>query len=203
MPVPVPVSHGGEQDHQSSDEVFPTHPPLPPIVQVMARSDSPSSFDVAESRKRAHSSPLLIPRMMSDNESFSDLSTSDGDSSPPENDYGFQGRVISSSKSIPGSDNDLGDDFQNSVREPFAAYISKHNFSSDCTKELFKIFASAEGEGQPKAKHALVQTDRSITGEEVKFCVDLPVHTFDDFEKLEEELKESSEKRKVLVSKHS
>ena len=39
--------------------------------------------------------------------------------------------------------------------------------------------------------------------EDVKFCVDLPVHTFDDFEKLEEELKESKPKRRALVSKYT
>jgi hypothetical protein len=39
--------------------------------------------------------------------------------------------------------------------------------------------------------------------EEVHFCVELPVKTFEDFEKLEEELKESSRKRKLLVSRYS
>ena len=39
--------------------------------------------------------------------------------------------------------------------------------------------------------------------EEVKFFVDLPVQTFDDFEQLEDELKESSGTRKALVSKYT
>ena len=137
----------------------------------------------------------MVQNKMSDaDESFSDNPTSDGDSSPPKTDYGFQGRVISSSESSHASDNVLRNDFQIPVREQIPAYIGKHNFSVDHTKELLKIFASAGVQGIPKDK---------CTGEEVKFCVDLPVHTFDDLEKLEEELKESSEKRKVLVSKHS
>ena len=35
---------------------------------------------------------------------------------------------------------------------------------------------------------------------ERQFCVDLPVHTFEDFWKLEEELESNSRKRKALVS---
>ena len=38
--------------------------------------------------------------------------------------------------------------------------------------------------------------------DKVKFFVDLPVHTFEDFQKLEDDLKEKSGTRKALVSKH-
>lgn len=40
----------------------------------------------------------------------------------------------------------------------------------------------------------------SSAEDDVKFCVDLPVHTFEDFHKLEDELEASSAKRKALVS---
>ena len=179
---------------ESSDEDFGTHPPPPPPVRVMPRPDSPSSSDegageaelVADPIQRANASPprVLVGRrllygpavapIMSDDtsandESFSDNApedlNSDGESTDPANDYGFQVRPISSSESShPNSDSELGDDGEITVREEVAAYVCKHNFSVTCTNELLKIFASAGVQGLPKDKRALVKTNRSIVG---------------------------------------
>ena len=159
----------------------------------MARPDSPSSSDVAvgepefvaEPRQRAHASPprLLLGRrllygpavapVMSDDTSANDASfsdnaaenpNSDGESTDPQNDYGFQVRPISSSESSGGSDIESGDNVEITVREQIAAYVCKHNVSVACTNELLKIFASAGVQGLPKDKRALVKTDRSIIG---------------------------------------
>jgi hypothetical protein len=101
-------------------------------------------------------------------DSFSDNAAVNADSDDErtdiENDYGFQGRVISTSESSDGSDIELGDNVGFTMREQIAMFVIKHKLSVLATNDMLKLFKSAGVHGLPKDRRALIRTPRGMMG---------------------------------------